>query len=333
MSSKVDFVILWVDGNDPKWLNEKKKYEPNLKNDDNDAPHRYRDWDNLQYWFRAVEKNASWVNKIFFITWGHIPKWLNVNHPKIRIVRHDEYIPREYLPTFNSNTIELNLHRIEELSENFVLFNDDMFVMRKTDVQDFFRKNMPVEFYGERINSAKEANVIYNHNMLNNISILNKYFNKHKAYKSHIFKYINPKYGVKANFTTLLLAPFGYFSMIEDQHIPVAIKKNTLKEIWKKESCLLNECGKNRFRDLTDITQYLIRYFQLASGNFIPRCHNFGRVIELTNCNEELKKIKKQRYKTVCFNDTDAVTDFEKSKRSLTGYLDEMFPNKCSYEL
>lgn len=26
---------------------------------------RYRDWEFMKYWFRAVEQNAPWVNKIF----------------------------------------------------------------------------------------------------------------------------------------------------------------------------------------------------------------------------------------------------------------------------
>lgn len=45
----IDFVILWVDGNDPNWRKEKAKYD-NTSSDDRDI--RYRDWDNLQFWFR-----------------------------------------------------------------------------------------------------------------------------------------------------------------------------------------------------------------------------------------------------------------------------------------
>ena len=134
-SFKIDFVLPWVDGNDPKWLKEKNKYIT-YKGDSN--INRYRDFDNLKYLFRGIEKYASWVNKIFFVTWGHIPKWLNTNNEKIRIVKHDEFIPKEYLPTFNSNVIELNLHRIQDLSEHFVLFNDDVFILEKNISLRFF---------------------------------------------------------------------------------------------------------------------------------------------------------------------------------------------------
>ena len=111
---KIDFVILWVDGSDEKWLKEKNKYT-NIKGDA--SINRFRDFGNLQYLFRGIEKYADFVNNIFFITWGHIPSWLNVNHPKLKIIRHDQFIPNKYLPTFNSNVIELNLHRIKDLSE------------------------------------------------------------------------------------------------------------------------------------------------------------------------------------------------------------------------
>ena len=122
----IDFVVTWVDGNDPIWQAEKAKYSPNKNADNRNV--RFRDWDNMQYWFRAVEKFAPWVNKIHFVTYGHLPKWLNTDNPKLNIVKHSDFIPKEYLPTFSSHSIELNLHRIEGLAERFVYFNDDMFL-------------------------------------------------------------------------------------------------------------------------------------------------------------------------------------------------------------
>ena len=139
MQNAVDFVIIWVDGNDPEWRREKNEYKGVLTREEDDSEHRYRDWDNLQYWFRGVEKFCPWVRTIHFVTWGHLPKWLNTDNPKLHIVNHRDYIPAEYLPTFSSHTIELNLHRIEGLSERFVYFNDDMFIIKPTTEMDFFR--------------------------------------------------------------------------------------------------------------------------------------------------------------------------------------------------
>ena len=74
--SAIDFVIPWVDGNDPEWRSEKNVYCGNNKSSSSEKDirdERYRDWDNLQYWFRGVEKFTPWVRKIHFVTWGHLP--------------------------------------------------------------------------------------------------------------------------------------------------------------------------------------------------------------------------------------------------------------------
>ena len=47
----IDFVILWVDGNDPEWLKEKREYQGITENE-NSSDNRFRDWGILPYWFR-----------------------------------------------------------------------------------------------------------------------------------------------------------------------------------------------------------------------------------------------------------------------------------------
>ena len=132
----IDFVVLWVDGNDPVWQTEKAGFSPEKVTDANDD-NRYRDWGLMRYWFRAVEKYAPWVRKVHFVTWGHLPSFLNVNSPKLHIVRHEDYMPSEWLPTFSSHSLEMNIHRIPGLAEHFVYFNDDMFLTRPMKKTDF----------------------------------------------------------------------------------------------------------------------------------------------------------------------------------------------------
>ena len=71
----IDVVVLWVDGSDPAWLEEKRKYAPPAAADSNSA-NRYRDWGLLPYWFRCIEQHMPWVRKIHFVTWGHVPAFL-----------------------------------------------------------------------------------------------------------------------------------------------------------------------------------------------------------------------------------------------------------------
>lgn len=100
-NSKIDIVVPWVNGDDPAWQNEREKYLKQPPDDIEIASNiRFESW-NLRYWFRAIEKFVPWFNNIFFITWGHLPDFLNVNNPKLKIVKHSDYIPDEYLPTFN----------------------------------------------------------------------------------------------------------------------------------------------------------------------------------------------------------------------------------------
>ena len=56
---EIDLVIPWVDGNDSKWLAEKRAC---LKEEEGDGrANRFREWDNLEYLFRGIEKNLPWI--------------------------------------------------------------------------------------------------------------------------------------------------------------------------------------------------------------------------------------------------------------------------------
>lgn len=184
--SAIDFVIPWVDGNDPEWRREKNMYSGNntsFSSEKDIRDERYRDWDNLQYWFRGVEKFAPWVRKIHFVTWGHLPKWLNTKHPKLHIVNHTDYIPAQFLPTFNSHTIEWNFHNIEGLSQNFVYFNDDIFVLQKVEPKDFFKHGKPVDMLALQPDVANADDQVMPYIYLNNAMVLAKYFDKRSNMK------------------------------------------------------------------------------------------------------------------------------------------------------
>jgi hypothetical protein len=74
------------------------------------------------------------------VTSGEIPQWIQLDHPQINLVRHDQIFPNTHatLPTFNSHAIELCLKNIPDLSENFLYLNDDLFFMRRVEPSLFF---------------------------------------------------------------------------------------------------------------------------------------------------------------------------------------------------
>ncbi|MBO5477807.1 MAG: Stealth CR1 domain-containing protein [Clostridia bacterium] len=325
-NKKIDFVILWVDGNDEAWLKEKNKYL-NVKGDS--GKNRFRDWDNLQYIFRGIEKHANWVNKIFFITWGHLPSWLNINNPKLRIVKHEEFIPKEYLPTFNSNVIELNLHRIKDLSERFVLFNDDLFILKDLKKEDFFKKDLPTDIYY----AYKKKNCSKRHETLRNnyLKIINKHFNKNENDKRIISKIFNYNYGFK-NFNSLIHLKDKEYSDFYGTHLTQSYLKSSFSQVWEKEYEMLDKSCYNKFRAESDIGQGIIRYWQLLSGKFSP-FKSLGKYFIVKSDNTKLlNTIIKQKYKIICVNDADASIDFEKSKKEINTALKSVFSEKSKFE-
>lgn len=140
----IDFIITWVDMNDPKWQADFMKYSDNKDNTKNGVSEaRFRDYGFLKYWFRGVEKFAPWVRKIHFVTSGQKPEWLDENNPKIHLVNHKDYIPEEFLPTYNSVVIERYLHKIPDLAEHFVYFNDDFYITSTIGTERFFKMGCP----------------------------------------------------------------------------------------------------------------------------------------------------------------------------------------------
>ena len=76
----IDFVITWVDMNDPEWKKSFAKAKGTIDNSQNQySEARFRDYGFLKYWFRGVEKFAPWVRKIHFVTCGQKPEWLDTS--------------------------------------------------------------------------------------------------------------------------------------------------------------------------------------------------------------------------------------------------------------
>ena len=326
----IDFVILWVDGNDIEWQREKEKYTPGKNSDV--RVNRYRDWDNLQYWFRGVEKFAPWVRKIHFVTWGHLPKWLNVNNPKLHIVNHKDYIPREYLPTFNANPIELNLHRIKGLAENFVYFNDDMFIIKSMKKEEFFKDDLPCDIAALEGLSATD---VFSYMMFNNMRIINKNFRKKDVFKYNKLKWFNLLYG-KELYRTIALYPWENFTGMFSPHLPIAFNKRTFKEVWDKEYDELHNTCLHRFRNIKDVTGWLFRYWRIATGEFYPISPRIGKYFSVSSksvVSEVGKSILKQNYKMICINDTFKDDDFDQAKHELIEYFQKILPEKSSFEI
>jgi hypothetical protein len=154
-STPIDAVITWVDGNDPDFF-KRAGSAMGIQNHDRKtgvSQSRYRSQDEIRYCVLSILKFAPFIRNIFIVTDGQSPKIFDVigtyfpdRVDSIRIVDHKEIFRdfEEYLPTFSSRSIESMLWRIKGLSENFVYFNDDVFLVREIKEEEWFSQNKPV---------------------------------------------------------------------------------------------------------------------------------------------------------------------------------------------
>ena len=335
---KIDFIVTWVDGGDPQWRREKQRWlnggelPQNTPESMDVRDVRYRDWDNLRYWFRAVETYAPWVNKIHFVTCGHLPPWLNTDAPKLNVVKHSDYIPEEYLPTFCSRPIEFNFHRIQELSEHFVLFNDDFFLTAPVSPEDFFVDGLPCDSIREDpIGFYKRE--MYNSTLVNDLVFVNQHFKRkevRRKLRSKWFSLRSPNDMVR-NLITSLLGHERFFGLCS-HHLPQAYLKKHFAAFWELEPELMHQTSSHKFRDARDISHHCIKYWQMLSGNFHPYDkHRHGKLFSVDCPDQVCDAIRNKRYKFICINDSDQV-DFEPTKEKLNGAFQEVFPNKSSFE-
>lgn len=338
MNKKIDIIITWVDDKDNEWKEEKKRFiESNeIKNKIVDTNIRFESWDNLQYWFRAIEKFMPWVNNVFFVTWGHVPAFLNINHPKLRIVKHSDYILKKYLPTYNSNTIEMNLYKIEQLSENFVLFNDDMFPLQPIANDYYFKGDIVCDEAIENIITTATFGPVSNmarYTQVNNMFIINKYFKKREVQSIHWDKWYCEDYGERLERTKSLMY-WNDFPGFYDPHLPSAMKKSIIKKIWELESDVLDNASCNHFRAYSDVSQYLVRYWQLCEGNFFPR-RTQGKVffVDIYNYKFIADTIRKQNQQMICLNENCTSQEFEVIKQEINAAFEKILPQKCSFEI
>jgi hypothetical protein len=332
----IDIIIPWVDGNDPEWLREREKTQQKYHiNEKANSNVRYESWDNLQFIFRGIEKFMSWVHCVFLVTCGHLPSFLNVDNPKLKIIKHSDYIPKEYLPTFNSNVIELNYHRIDELSENFILFNDDCFPLLPIPKEYYFRDGLPCDEAVESPIMPVDVGAISNYASFvkaNNVLFINRHFNKREVQKKNWGKWYFEGYGELLE-RNKGLSYWNNFAGFHDYHMPVPLKKSTLQHLWDIEYALLDNVSRNQFRHSTDLSQCIVRYWQLCEGNFIPQ-KSEGKPYLVTKDNyaDVAKAMRQQISQMVCLTEDCTPDEFIEIKRVINEALEEVLPEKSSFE-
>lgn len=329
----IDIVIIWVDGSDTNWIKQFNQFAPkeNQKNIDIRAS-RYNEYGLLKYWFRSIEKNAPWARKIHFVTNGQKPEWLNEHASKLNWVKHSDYMDSNYLPTFSSHPIELNLHKINDLAENFVYFNDDMFLLNAVPKEYFFKKNVPVMNARATLRWLQYPE-LFSKIVYNDVKLINNCFSFNSVVKKNKAKWLlmNP---IKSNISNFIFSLQKYVPGFSTQHQANSYTKTTFNEVWNEYYDYLNKTSNNKFRTSEDVNQFIFYYWQLCKGNFYPRQKNTSEyyVVSESNFGKIQKCFENNKTKLFCLNDNDD-EDCTEIYNQIIKLFESKFPDKSSFEL
>lgn len=306
----IDVVITWVNGNDPEWIEKKRAFTPlNFGNSENDSVSRYDQIDEIKYSLRSIERNLKFVRNIFLVTDDQHPWWLNLENKKVQIISHKDFIDEQYLPTFNSHVIESYLHKIPNLSENFIYMNDDCFIWKQLDASDFFSPGgisfsrfEPIKnVYGIRPDPTspgwKNA-AINSNNLLNEINLA-------KGVSFHL-------------------------------HTPFALKKSILFDLEEKFKKEYSAFRVNKTRELNDISTVSFLYHHYAIQNGKAMIYNEPQSLNVNSSNKNsLNNLFSNsspydnKYNFICINDGGD----SKFSTLVLEILNKKFPEKSDWEI
>lgn len=309
----IDIVYLWVDGNDAEWLARKNSFlgEKATLNTEAVSVARVTDNDELKYSLRSIEKFAPWIRKIFIVTDGQTPRWLNTENAKIQIVDIRELLPEEAFPCYNSVIIEHFLWKISGLAEHFLYANDDMFLNAAINPGFFFSSD------GFPIVRLKRT-------------FGTKWLNKLRA----IFNIHTNIYRKTIHRSALLIEKkFGkYFVGMPHHNIDAYCKtdyRDVAEKFFKTE---IQSTVTHHIRSHKDIQRIIYLYYALAVKKAELRYVN-----RYESCRIRLHKpdfmrfIKKYQPSLFCLNDSHHAV--ENDRKRVKPFLETLFPVKSSFEI
>lgn len=310
---KIDAVYTWVNDQDPDWTALKASYSGRSApvSARSDHPERFRNRDELRYSLRSLEMFAPFIDKIYIVTNGQVPAWLRPDHPRIRLVTHDQiYARKADLPTFNSSGIETQLHHIEGLAEHFLYLNDDFFFGRFCTAGDFFFANGAMKFF-------RSEQAVFERDM----------DDKREAYIV-----------ADANAIALMKRDLGRIGRELMLHVPYPSRRSYLDKLEKRYAREFATCAANRFRAASDIRPiaFMQYHFGFAEGIAYP-----GRISHryLSLWKERIERqfeqaLRTREYQTLCVNDVGVKPeDVERTDAMVADFLKSYFPFPSSFEI
>lgn len=292
----MDIVITYVNGLDPEWQKEYAAHT-NVKM----LEKRFRDWGTLRYLFRGIEKNMPFVRKVHLVVAreSQVPEWVNRN--EVNVVFHHDIIPAEYLPCFNSNLIEMHLHRIKELDEEYLYFNDDIFPVAKCESTDFFRDGKGVIGFSSHL------------------------------FVMNTFKQICHRSDRMARLALGIRPTLGF---LRPQHTCAPMLKSECEKLYKTIEPQI-KASLTRVRSKENITQYLFTNYLYLQGKIVNERQSKKHFSAAVTFGCQLRNfIKNPTRKLVCINDVKlSQKRYLEMRRMVLSAFEERFPVKSRFEL
>jgi hypothetical protein len=261
----IDVVISWVDGNDPGLAAKRAGY---LKGNHGDLhpgahPTRFASVNEIRYCVLSILRFAPFIRKIFIVTDGQDPNLyedIQSHFPErvgaLRIVDHREIFAgfEQYLPSFNSISIGHMIWRIRGLSDRFVYFNDDTFLIRSIEPKDWFMSNEPV--IRGKWTVAPFHKIVWNE--------LRRFYYHTVRNKLNYEPRASFNLG-QWNSAAILGFKTSYFT---NSHTPHTVDRKIAEEFFHKNRSLIEKNISYRFRNHTQFTFIsLCNHLQLLRGN------------------------------------------------------------------
>lgn len=232
-ATEIDIVILWVDGADPWFLTVHDAARDRLVNAGvavRSEKARHRDNGELFFLLRAISAFMPWYRKIFIVTNGQRPGFVDFGRDDIELVTHAQLFPRpKDAPSFNTFAIESVVNNIPGLAEHYIRFSDDFFIGKPLGKADFLGGDGLGQFYfGGNVFNAEASPY---HRTLQ--------FNAVQFWKS-----------------------FGYMPLLNTLHVPQLRRRSIVKEMLDQWPRWFARTRSNKFRTETDaIGLFLYPYF------------------------------------------------------------------------
>ncbi|MBQ7852464.1 MAG: Stealth CR1 domain-containing protein [Muribaculaceae bacterium] len=308
----IDLVYLWVDGEDPKWQAKFKTFIGKTdENSSNNCKGRYVNNDELKYSLRSIENYAPWVRNIFIVTDNQVPEWLDLSHPKIKIIDHKEILPKESRPCFNSCLLEYFLYRIPGLAEHFLYANDDMFLNKPTTPETFFTaEGLPIIRLTRK--PFRKLRWFFRE------EICKKPLKNYSKTIGRAAKLVEKKYG-------------RYFTGMPHHNIDAYLRSDYQRIVEKDFRAEYSANKVTHLRHDNDIQRSIISYVALAKrrGELCYVSQNESIILMIHKENHYRKFTEKQPM-FFCMNDSEYAQDTDRMKAM--DFLEKLFPAKSEFE-